>query len=62
MSMHEPWRPLAGYRTMHFRWATDLDAAIEAEAQARAICMQTKDFHRAFEAFAAKKTPKFGGN
>ena len=32
-----------------------LDEAIEAEAQAQAICMQTKDFHRAYEAFVAKQ-------
>jgi enoyl-CoA hydratase/carnithine racemase len=40
----------------------DLDAAIEAEAQAQALCMQTQDFHRAFAAFAARQTPKFEGN
>jgi hypothetical protein len=39
-----------------------LDQAIEAEAQAQAICMQTQDFHRAFHAFAAKATPQFEGN
>ena len=49
-------------KLLHREWAMDLDAAIEAEAQAQAICMQTKDFHRAFEAFAAKKAPKFEGN
>ena len=49
-------------KLLHQEWAMDLDAAIEAEAQAQAICMQTRDFHRAFEAFAAKKTPKFEGN
>ena len=49
-------------KLLHQEWAMDVDAAIEAEAQAQAICMQTKDFHRAFEAFAAKKTPKFEGN
>jgi len=43
-------------------WAMDLDDLIEAEAQAQALCMQTKDFRRAFEAFAAKKTPVFEGN
>ena len=36
--------------------------AIEAEAQAQAICMQTEDFKRAFEAFAAKRKPVFGGD
>jgi len=49
-------------KLLHQEWAMDLDAAIEAEAQAQAICMQTKDFHRAFEAFAGKKAPKFEGN
>jgi enoyl-CoA hydratase/carnithine racemase len=49
-------------RLLHQEWAVDLDAAIEAEAQAQALCMQTQDFHRAFAAFAAKRTPKFEGN
>jgi enoyl-CoA hydratase/carnithine racemase len=49
-------------KLLHQEWAMDLDAAIEAEAQAQAICMQTRDFHRAFEAFASKRTPKFEGN
>jgi enoyl-CoA hydratase/carnithine racemase len=49
-------------KLLHQEWAMDIDAAIEAEAQAQALCMQTKDFHRAFDAFAAKKTPKFEGN
>ena len=43
-------------------WSMSLDMAIEAEAQAQAICMQTKDFGRAYEAFAAKQRPKFEGN
>ena len=38
-----------------------LDAAIEAEAQAQAICMQTKDFERAYRAFVAKEKPVFRG-
>jgi enoyl-CoA hydratase/carnithine racemase len=49
-------------RLLHQEWAMDLDAAIEAEAQAQALCMQTQDFHRAFAAFAARQTPKFEGN
>ena len=49
-------------KLLHQEWAMDLDAAIEAEAEAQAICMQTGDFRRAFEAFAARKTPKFEGN
>ena len=43
-------------------WAMTLDQAIEAEAQAQAICMQTQDFKRAYEAFAAKQKPVFEGN
>jgi enoyl-CoA hydratase/carnithine racemase len=43
-------------------WAMGLDELIEAEAQAQALCMETKDFRRAFDAFAAKKTPMFEGN
>jgi enoyl-CoA hydratase/carnithine racemase len=49
-------------KLLHQEWAMDLDAAIEAEAEAQAICMQTQDFHRAFEAFAAKRKPTFEGN
>jgi enoyl-CoA hydratase/carnithine racemase len=43
-------------------WNMGLDEAIEAEAQAQAICMQTKDFERAYLAFANKKTPTFEGD
>ena len=43
-------------------WAMTIEQAIEAEAQAQAICMQTQDFRRAYEAFAAKKQPVFGGD
>jgi len=43
-------------------WSMSLDMAIEAEAQAQAICMQTKDFARAYNAFVAKKQPVFEGN
>ena len=39
-----------------------LDAAIEAEAQAQAICMQTADFKRAYEAFVNKQKPTFRGD
>jgi enoyl-CoA hydratase/carnithine racemase len=49
-------------KLLHQEWAMDLEAAIEAEAQAQAMCMQTQDFRRAFDAFAAKSTPKFEGN
>ncbi|MBS78456.1 enoyl-CoA hydratase family protein [Variovorax sp.] len=43
-------------------WSMTIDQAIEAEAQAQAICMQTEDFRRAYEAFAAKRKPVFGGD
>ena len=43
-------------------WNMSLDQAIEAEAQAQAICMQTRDFERAYRAFVAKETPVFEGN
>ncbi|MEE9313965.1 MAG: enoyl-CoA hydratase family protein [Rhizobiaceae bacterium] len=43
-------------------WSMGLEQAIEAEAQAQAICMQTEDFTRAYEAFANKQRPKFEGN
>jgi enoyl-CoA hydratase/carnithine racemase len=42
-------------------WNMSLDQAIEAEAQAQAICMRTEDFERAYRAFAAKQTPEFVG-
>ncbi len=47
---------------LHQEWSMGLDQAIEAEAQAQAICMQTQDFHRAYAAFAAKAQPVFQGN
>ena len=43
-------------------WTMGLDQAIEAEAQAQAICMQTKDFERAYRAFVAKEQPVFEGD
>jgi len=43
-------------------WSMGLDQAIEAEAQAQAICMQTGDFERAYKAFVAKEKPVFEGN
>jgi enoyl-CoA hydratase/carnithine racemase len=47
---------------LNVEWDMSLDAAIESEAQAQAICMQTNDFRRAYEAFAAKREPVFEGN
>ncbi len=43
-------------------WSMSIEQAIEAEAQAQAICMQTLDFERAYEAFVAKATPVFQGD
>ncbi len=43
-------------------WSMGLEQAIESEAQAQAICMQTKDFERAYRAFVAKQQPLFEGD
>jgi enoyl-CoA hydratase/carnithine racemase len=43
-------------------WNMGVDEAIEAEAQAQAICMATNDFHRAYHAFVAKQKPEFEGD
>ncbi len=47
---------------IHQEWSMGIDDSIEAEAQAQAICMQTKDYERAYEAFVAKTRPVFKGN
>ena len=47
---------------LNAEWAMGLEEAIEAEAQAQAICMQTEDFRRAYRAFIAKEKPVFEGN
>ena len=39
-----------------------IDAAIDAEAEAQAVCMQTEDFVRAYHAFVQKTRPLFEGN
>jgi enoyl-CoA hydratase/carnithine racemase len=49
-------------RCLHQEWAMGVDEAIEAEAQAQAICMQTEDFARAYHAFAEKRRPVFQGD
>lgn len=49
-------------KMLHQEWAMGLDEAIEAEAQAQAICMATKDFERAYQAFVAKERPVFKGD
>ena len=43
-------------------WAMTIEQAIEAEAQAQALCMLTQDFGRAFDAFVARQKPVFQGN
>ncbi len=49
-------------RCIHQEWNMSIEQAIEAEAQAQAICMQTKDFGRAYRAFVAKERPVFQGD
>ncbi len=49
-------------KMLHQEWSMGLDEAIEAEAQAQAVCMATNDFHRAYHAFLNKEKPKFEGN
>lgn len=47
---------------LHREWNLSIEAAIEAEAQAQAACMQTEDFQRAYRAFASKQRPTFKGD
>jgi enoyl-CoA hydratase/carnithine racemase len=47
---------------LHREWSMDVEGAIDAEAQAQAICMATEDFRRAFDAFAGKRRPEFRGD
>ncbi|HEY2620658.1 MAG TPA: enoyl-CoA hydratase family protein [Acetobacteraceae bacterium] len=47
---------------LHREWSMDVESAIDAEAQAQAICMATEDFRRAFDAFAGKRRPEFRGD
>ena len=47
---------------LNHEWSMSLEMAVESEAQAQAICMQTKDFARAYTAFVAKEQPVFEGN
>ena len=49
-------------KCLHQEWDMGVDEAIEAEAQAQAICMQTEDFKRAYRAFVAKQKPRFEGD
>tara|TARA_B100000900_G_scaffold325585_1_gene285447 strand:+ start:646 stop:1458 length:813 start_codon:yes stop_codon:yes gene_type:complete len=47
---------------LHQQWNMSVEQAIECEAQAQAICMQTEDFRRAYNAFVEKQQPVFEGN
>jgi enoyl-CoA hydratase/carnithine racemase len=49
-------------KMLHEEWDAGIDQAIEMEAQAQAALMQTRDFQRAYEAFAAKRKPAFEGD
>jgi len=49
-------------RMLTKEWTLSLEEALEAEAQAQAICMGTRDFQRAYEAFANKRRPEFKGD
>jgi enoyl-CoA hydratase/carnithine racemase len=49
-------------KMLHQEWNMSIDAAIESEAQAQAICMMTNDFHRAYHAFVEKQKPLFKGD
>lgn len=49
-------------KMLHQEWSMGVDEAIDAEAQAQAVCMATNDFHRAYHAFLNKEKPKFEGN
>ena len=49
-------------KMLHKEWDMGVDAAVDAEARAQALCMQTRDFRRAYEAFVARQPPKFEGN
>jgi enoyl-CoA hydratase/carnithine racemase len=47
---------------LHQEWGMTIEQAVEAEAQAQALCMLTEDFKRAYRAFVAKSKPVFDGN
>jgi len=49
-------------KCLHQEWNMSIEQALETEAEAQAICMQTKDFERAYHAFVAKQTPVFQGD
>jgi enoyl-CoA hydratase/carnithine racemase len=49
-------------KCLHQEWNQSIEQSLETEAEAQAICMQTKDFTRAYTAFASKERPRFEGN
>jgi enoyl-CoA hydratase/carnithine racemase len=49
-------------KCLHQEWNLSIEQALETEAEAQAICMQTRDFERAYDAFVAKQKPKFAGD
>jgi enoyl-CoA hydratase/carnithine racemase len=49
-------------KCLHQEWSMTIEQALETEAEAQAICMQTKDYQRAYDAFVKKEKPRFEGN
>jgi enoyl-CoA hydratase/carnithine racemase len=49
-------------KCLHQEWSLSIEEALETEAEAQAICMQTGDFERAYNAFVNKQKPQFEGN
>ncbi len=49
-------------RQLDAEWHVSIDTALDLEAEAQAVCMETNDFRRAYEAFAAKRRPEFQGD
>ncbi len=49
-------------RQLDAEWHVSIEEALDMEADAQAECMQTSDFTRAYQAFAAKRKPEFQGD
>jgi enoyl-CoA hydratase/carnithine racemase len=49
-------------KMLHLEWNMGVNEALDAEARAQAGLMKSKDFRRAYEAFAAKQKPVFEGD
>jgi enoyl-CoA hydratase/carnithine racemase len=49
-------------KQLEAEWHVSIEQALQMEAEAQAVCMETNDFRRAYEAFAAKQTPEFKGD